>query len=251
MRSLLFLLLLLTTQHLLSQKVDSLKQSTETTPKKKEDKLLLSLYERVIWDVNGNVRYDENIVSNLKLNDWLRAEGGFRLGHRPQKFDSYYHYKLELQTKSFWKTARIFIRLSNDVNQSAPKYARSYYIAVTELRRPLSKSFSVLAAFGHVIATQRDNLQDGTPSFSGTKTDYNAYKVGLRYSLRDKGFVEAMCGNYDVFNPYQPSNSFLQTHFEYELSKRVLWTSNLRYQFDSRLDQPLGYFIIAGVRIRY
>lgn len=246
----LFLFLLIISQHLLAQQADSFKRLNEA-PAKKEDKLLLSLYERVIWDARGNVRYDENVVANVRLNHWLRTEGGFRLGHRPQKFDSYYHYKLELQTKSFWKTAKFFVRLSNDINQSVPQYARSYYIAVAELRRPVSKSFSMLAAFGHVIATQRDNSLEGAPSFSGTQTDYNAYKVGLRYALRDKGFLEAMCGNYDIFNPYQPSNSFLQTHFEYEISSRVLFTNNLRYQFDSRLDQPLGYFIIAGVRLRY
>ena len=54
--------------------------------------------------------------------------------------------------------------------------------------------------------------------------------------------MEAMIGNYDVFNPYMPSNSFLQTHFEYDLSRRASFTSNLRYQFDQSLDKPLGYF---------
>jgi hypothetical protein len=233
-----------------AQKVDSLRKE-QMPSKKRDDKMTLSLYERVIWDAQGNVRYDENIVSNLKLNPWLRAEGGIRFGHHPQKFDSYYHYKLELQTKSFWQTVRFFIRLSNDVNKSTPVYARSYYLAVAEVRRPISKSFSVLAAWGQVLATQRDNSSDAAPSFSGTQTNYMAYKIGLRYAMKEKGYVEATLGNYDVFNPYMPSNSFLQTHFEYDLSRRTSFTSNLRYQFDHSLDKPLGYFIIAGVRLHF
>lgn len=241
------LALFIVTHSLQAQKADSLRKPT----KRPEDKMTLSLYERVIWDAQGNDRYDENIVSNFKLNPWLRGEGGIRFGHRPQKFDSYYHYKLELQTKSFWQTVRFFIRLSNDINKSTPVYARSYYLAVAELRRPLSKSFSFLAAWGQVLATQRDNSSDAVPSFSGTQTNYMAYKIGLRYLLMEKGFMEAMVGNYDVFNPYMPSNSFLQMHFEYDLSKRVSFTSNLRYQFNASLDKPLSYFIIAGVRIHF
>jgi hypothetical protein len=234
-----------------AQNTDSLQKTVAPSSKKPEDKITLSLYERVISDPKGNMRYDENIVSNFRLNSWLHSEVGFRLGHRPQKFDSYYHYKLELQTKSFGKTVRFFVRLSNDINQSAPVYARSYYIAVAEVRRPISKSFSFLAAWGHVLAAQRDNSLEGIPSISGTQTNYTAYKVGLRYSLREKGFVELMCGNYDVFNPYQPSNSFLQTHFEYDLSRQISFTSNLRYQFDNSLDRPLSNFLIAGVRIHF
>ena len=232
-----------------AQKADSLYKE-KAPAKRPEDKITLSLYERVIWDAQGNVRYDENIVSNFKLNSWLRGEGGIRFGHRPEKFDSYYHYKLELQTKSFWQTVRFFVRLSNDINRSNPVYARSYYIAVAEARRPISKSFSFLAALGQVLATQRDNSTDGSPSFSGTQTNYMAYKVGLRHT-RKKGFTEAMVGNYDVFNPYMPSNSFLQMHFEQDLSKRVSFTSNLRYQFNTSLDKPLSYFIIAGVRLHF
>jgi len=232
-----------------AQKVDTLRKE-QAPSKRPEDKITLSLYERVIWDAQGNVRYDENIVSNFKLNPWLRGEGGIRFGHRPEKFDSYYHYKLELQTKSFWQTVRFFVRLSNDINKSNPVYTRSYYLAVAEVRRPLLKSFSFLAALGQVLTTQRDNSSDATPSFSGTQTNYLAYKVGLRHT-KEKGFVEAMVGNYDVFNPYMPSNSFVQMHFERDLSKRVSFTSNLRYQFNTSLDKPLSYFIIAGVRIHF
>lgn len=243
-------ILFLITQSLLAQKIDSLKK--EPTPsQKQESKIIFTPYERVIWDTKGNVRWDENIVVNFKLNSWLRSEVGFRTGHRSQKFDSYYHYKLELQTKSFWNTARVFIRLSDDVTLSEPIYSRSYYIAVAEFRRPISKSFSFLAAWGHVLATQRDNSLDGMPSFRGTHTNYTAYKVGLRYTINEKGSVELTCGNYDIFNPYQPVDSFLQTHFEYKLSKRSSFTSNLRYQFDTRVDNPIGYFIIAGIRIRF
>ncbi len=130
-------------------------------------------------------------------------------------------------------------------------YARSYYIAVAEARKPISKSLSFLAAWGHVLATQRDNSSDGIPALSGTSTNYNAYKIGFRYTFRAKGFIETTCGNYDVFNPYQPNNSFLQTHFEYNLSSRTALTSNFRYQFDYSLYKPLSYFLIAGVRLRF
>jgi len=246
LKFLLLLALILISLTLQAQQIDSLRKA-----KAPDDKITVSLYERVISDAKGNLRYDENIVSNLKLNQWLRGEAGFRWGHRPQKFDSYYHYKLELQTKSFWNTVRVFARISNDINQSAPLYVRSYYIAAAEVRRPLSRSFSFLAAWGHVLATQRNNSLDQSPSFSGTQTNYNAYKIGVRYALRQKGFVEATCGNYDVFNPYVPTNSFLQMHFEYRLSSRASFTSNLRYQFDKNFDKPLSYFFIAGVRLRF
>jgi hypothetical protein len=229
---------------LFAQKADSIRT-------KPEDKITLTLYERVITDSKGNVRYDENIVYNFKLNRWLRTEAGIRFGHRPQKFDSYYHYKLELQTKSFWNTVRVFVRLSNDITQSSPAYSRSYYIGVAEVRRPLSKSFSFLAAWGHVLATQRNKSLELTPSFDGTQTNYNAYKVGFRYLLNKKGFTELTCGNYDVFNPYAPANSFLQMHFEYDLSRRISFTSNFRYQFDQTPDKPLSNFYIAGVRIHF
>ncbi len=233
-----------------AQKTDSLIKENAPS-KKREDKITVTLYERYITDAKGNVRYDENIVSNFKVNRWLRTEVGIRFGHRPQKFDSYYHYKLELQTKSFWNTVRVFARVSNDINQSAPAYSRSYYIGVAEVRRPLSKSFAFLAAWGHVLATQRNNSLDGTPSFSGTQTNYNAYKIGFRYLLNSEGYTELTCGNYDVFNPYTPANSFLQIHFEYDISRRISFTSNYRYQFDKTVNRPLINFLIACVRIHF
>ena len=240
--------LLIVPGSLCAQKTDSIRKDQ---PRKPEDKITLTLYERLISDAKGNVRYDENIVSNFRLNRWLRTEAGIRFGHRPQKFDSYYHYKLELQTKSFWNTVRVFVRLSNDITQSAPAYSRSYYIGVAEVRRSLSKSISFLAAWGHVLATQRNNSLDGIPSFNGTRTNFTAYKIGFRYLLRQKGFTELTCGNYDVFNPYTPANSFLQMSFEYDLSRRISFTSNVRYQFDKTIDKPLSNFLIAGVRIHF
>jgi hypothetical protein len=79
------------------------------------DKITLLTYVRAISDNKGNIRVDENIVGNFKLINWLKLEAGIRQGERPKNFDSYYHYKLELQTKSFLKILRIIARVSDNV----------------------------------------------------------------------------------------------------------------------------------------
>ena len=83
--------------------------------KPKSDKITLLTYARVISDAKGNLRADENVVGNFKLINWLKLEAGYRQGERPHSFDSYYHYKFELQTKSFWKTVRVIGRISDNV----------------------------------------------------------------------------------------------------------------------------------------
>ncbi len=96
-----------------AQKTDSLK--TEELKEKESDKITVLMYVRVIRDAAGNVRMDENIVPNFKLNKWLRLELGVRQGERPQQFGSYNHYKVELQTKMILKTVRLLARLSDNI----------------------------------------------------------------------------------------------------------------------------------------
>ncbi len=208
------------------------------------------LYARVISDASGNVRVDQNIVPNFRLNNWLRVEAGVRFGERPQKFDSYYHYKLELQTKSFWKTVRFFGRLSENVIQyPMPVYAKSNYLIVAELKRPVAHSLVAMLAWGYVFSAQQNNSLDAIPATTGSVSGYPTYKIALRYLLGDKGFIEAVYGAYDVFNPYVLSSPFLQTSFEYELGERTALYSYFRYQYNSAITTPLNDFIGLGVKL--
>jgi len=107
------------------------------------EKLMLLIYSRIISDANGNVRIDENFVPNIRLNKLLKLELGIRQRERPQRFDSYYHYKVELQTKSFWKTLRFIARLSDNViKYPTPSYAKSNYLFIAESKFTLSKTIT-------------------------------------------------------------------------------------------------------------
>jgi hypothetical protein len=219
----------------------------------KTDKLMLLIYSRIISDNNGNVRIDENFVPNIRLNKLLKLELGIRQGERPQRFDSYYHYKIELQTKSFWKMVRFIARLSDNViKYPSPNYAKSNYLFIAESKFPLSKSFVALVAGGYVFTRQQNNTTDGLPSVNtGDRNDYPTFKLAIRYLLRDRGFVEAVYGAYDVFNPYLLTSPFLQTTFEYEITERTELYSYFRYQYNSSLAQPLNDFIGLGVKLHF
>ncbi len=236
-------------ENLSGQAIDSLQKKT-LSHAKESDKVSLLLYARIILDANGNIRIDENIVPNFKLNNWLRLELGFRQGERPQKFDSYNHYKVELQTKSFWKAVRFVARLSDNIIQyPLPTYSKTNYLVLAESKYPIFHSFVAVVAGGYVFSYQKNNSLDGWPTTSGNKINQPIYKVGLRYMLKDAGFIEAVIGTYDVFNPYLLTAPFMQMSFDYDLSERCTLYSYFRYQYSEHIDVPLNDFLGLGVRL--
>jgi hypothetical protein len=235
----------------IAQENDSL-QSKKHEGRSKADALNVLLYSRFIADASGNLRVDENIVANFKLTSWMRIEAGFRQGERPQQFDSYYHYKIELQTKSFWKSVRFIARLSeNVIKYPPPVYTKSNYLFIAEGKYPLSGHFTAMAALGYVFTYQVDGSQDARPSTQGTQNFYPTFKFALRYAFRDRGFVEAVYGAYDVFNPYLLSSPFAQVAADYEISKRVTLYTYFRYQFNNEFTVPLNEFLGLGVRLHF
>lgn len=240
--TLLITAILLVSTSVCAQKKDTVERS---------DRLTFLIYARLISDASGNIRIDENFVPNIRLNKWLKLELGIRQGERPQRFDAYYHYKVELQTKSFWKTVRFIARLSDNViKYPNPDYTKSNYLFIAESKFPLSKSFVALVTGGYVFTFQENNSIDGLPSInSGIENNYPTYKLAVRYLLKDRGFVEAVYGAYDVFNPYLLSSPFLQTTFEYEITERLDLYSYVRYQYSSSIGEPLNDFIGLGVKI--
>ena len=226
-------------------------EESVTTGKKEEERISLLVYARVIHNSNGTFRVDENIVPNFRLNKLLRLELGFRQGETSNSLGSYNHYKVELQTKYFYNKFRLLIRMSDRIVRfPSPSYSNSNYLAVVESRFPLGKSFSLLAAAGYVYTFQKNDLLEGWPIASGAKDNFPTYKLALRYNLHGKGFVEAVYGAYDVFNPYPVSAPFTQASFDYHLSTRYTLYSYFRYQFSQSLDAALNEFLCLGVRIR-
>src|SRR5882724_7119571 len=122
----LILLILVTSVIASGQKTDSLKNRPLSEHSLKSDAMTLLIYTRTISDANGNVRFDQNIVPNFKVNKWLRVELGIRQGERPNNIGAYNHYKIEIQTKSFFKTVRLIARMSdNIVRYTSPNYSRT------------------------------------------------------------------------------------------------------------------------------
>lgn len=207
------------------------------------------IYARVIRDAHGNVRVDENIVSAFRLVPWLYLEPGLRVGEADA--GSYAHYKVEFRTKSFWRTIRMFVRMSdNIVAYGEPHYRRTNYLAVAESVWPLSRSFSFLAAIGNVYSRQVTNSLEAWPSLSmGAYNSYWIYKASIRYHVNDKGSVEIMAGSYDVFNPYLPSMPFVQASFDYHFTHKTALYSYFRYQYNRQQGQPVNDFLGVGVRL--
>jgi len=226
-------------------------QQPDSVNEPPREKISLLVYARVITDANGNWRIDQNIVPNFRLNRWLKLELGVRHGETTNQFGAYYHYKLELQTKSFWKKVRFVARMSdNVVDYTTPDYRRSNYLFIAESKLPLSKSWIILAAFGYVYSSTQNNSQEGLPNIdAGKGNNYPTYKAGLRYLIRDKGNLDLVVGSYDVFNPYLLVSPFTQAGFDYEITKRTALYSYFRYQFDHQIDIPLNYFLGAGVKL--
>ena len=218
--------------------------------KENEEKISLLIYTRVIHNDNGSFRVDGNLVPNFKLNNLLRLELGFRHGATAENLSSYNHYKAELQTKFFFEKFRLLFRLSDRiVRYPSPSFSNSNYLMIAESRFPLGKSFTVLAALGYVYTFQKNDVEDW-PIATGIISQFPTYKLSLRYNLRNKGFVEAVYGAYDVFNPYPIAAPFLQTSLDYPLFMRCTLYSYFRYQFNKSPRTPLNEFVGAGVKVR-
>jgi hypothetical protein len=236
---------------LCAQDIDTIKNKSSSRAKEQE-RISLLIYTRTIADAKGNLRFDQNIVSRIKLNDWLRLELGVRKGETSQTLDAYYHYKAELQTKSFWNTVRFVARLSdNIVKYTNPVYDRSNYLLIAEGKYALSGSWVGLLSGGYVFTRQQNNSLDGCPVTHGTQKNNPTYKIGLRYLIRGRGTIDAVWGTYDIFNPYVLSNPFFQLALEYEFSKRLSLLFNLRYQYNGRVDVPLNKFLGLGVHYHF
>ena len=128
----------------------------------KTEAVSLLLYNRLIIDAKGNVRTDQNIVPTFRLNKLLKLQVGFRLGERPHNLNSYYHYKIELQTKQFWNTLRFIARMSTNVIESTgpdlgDPYTKSNYLGVAEVKYPLSKKFLLAGGLGYLYAFKKAN----------------------------------------------------------------------------------------------
>jgi len=216
------------------------------------EKLNLLFYTRMIRSADGQFRMDESLVSNFKLSPWLRLELGLRHGERSGKFLAYDGYKVELQTKSFFKIVRFVARMSDKISDyPAPSYAESNYLLIAEGKYPVSHAFTVMGALGTVWSTHRDNTTDGLPAMKGAGDPYLTYKAGLRYHLKDKGFLEATTGSYDVFNPYALDSPFVQLAFDHEISHRWTFYSYFRHQYDRHTGAALNDFLCLGVRLHF
>ncbi|WP_338870532.1 hypothetical protein WBJ53_23015 [Spirosoma sp. SC4-14] len=228
-------------------------RDTKPEPVRKETASLL-IYNRTIIDANGHVRTDQNFVPNIRLNSFLKLELGFRIGERPQtqRVDAYDHYKIELQTKSFWNTLRFIARMStNIIKAPQPTYTKSNYIGVAEGKFPLSKRFMAVGGLGYVYSFQKNNDVEASPVTAGSETSHILYKAAIRYRFDPRGFVEGVFGTYDVFNPYQTNEPFTQVDCEYELSPRATLYGYVRYQDENKFNVPLNVFQCVGIRVHF
>ena len=217
-----------------------------------EEKLNLLFYTRIIQSADGQFRIDQSLVSNFKLSPWLRLELGLRHGERSGKFMAYDGYKVELQTKSFFRIVRFVARMSDKISDyPTPSYAESNYLLIAEGKYPVSHAFTVLGALGTVWSTHRDNTTDGLPAVKGAGDPYLTYKVGVRYHLKDRGFLEATAGSYDVFNPYALDSPFVQLALDYEISHRWTFYSYFRHQYDWHTGAARNEFLCVGVRLHF
>jgi len=248
----LILLILMTSVIASGQKTDSLKSKSLSEHSSRSDAMTLIIYTRTISDANGNVRFDQNIVPNFKVNKWLRVELGIRQGERLNNIGAYNHYKIEIQTKSFFKTVRLIARMSdNVVRYTSPNYSRTNYLLIAESKYPLSDKFDAIVNVGYSFAIEKDNVLQGEPIVSGSNDDHGIYKLGVKYKLNDKGALEALIGTYDVFNPYLLTQPFTQVSFDYELFKGGALYSYFRYQYNKSFDTPFNDFLGLGLKLSF
>ena len=259
MRKSFFLLLMLTAAGASAQtpeRPDSLRTTATANKSRRIETASLLLYNRIILDARGNVRFDQNVVPTFRITSLFRLQVGFRLGERPNNFNSYYHYKVELQTKQFWNAIRLLARMSTNVienpgpNGGSP-YTRSNYLGVAEGRYPLSEKFTLTGGVGYLYSFRSDNDLEGLPITAGSQNNHILYKAALHYEFNPRGFVGAAFGTYDVFNPYNLNEPFAQVDCEYDFSERSTLYTYYRYQEAGHFNQPLNSFICLGIRLHF
>lgn len=180
----------------------------------------------------------------------MRVEAGFRQGERPGRWDSYYHYKLELQSKWFWQKMRLIARVSDNViNYPSPPFRKTNELFVFEGRFPLGAGFRLLAGAGYVWSAQQKYRPDALPTSAGQLSNSFIFRTALRYYVNKKNFLEAVYGSYDVFNPYALNQPFLQISGDNELSSLCTFAWYLRYQYSNRVTTPFNYFLGLGLRL--
>ena len=237
------------------ENADSLRGAKPEKAKKIETVSLL-LYSRTIIDAHGNVRFDQNVVPTIRLNNLLKLQVGFRFGERPQNFNSYYHYKVEVQTKQFWNAVRFLARMSTNVIETpgpdgGSPYTKTNYLSVAEGRFPLSEKFRFVGGIGYLTSFKKNNYLEGLPVTDGTTNNHLIYKAALHYEFSPRGFVGAAFGTYDVFNPYNLNEPFAQIDCEYDFSERSTLYTYYRYQEAGHFNEPLNSFICLGVRLHF
>lgn len=225
-------------------------ETTDTTHRNVNgEKITLLTYVRVISSAKGQYRFDQNIVPNIRLNKWLRLEAGIRFGERPGRFNAYYHYKLELQTRRFWNTVRVLARISDNViRYPSPSYRKTNELFAVEGRIKALPSLQLLGGGGYLFSAQQNHNTEALPTRQGDHNDYFIFKLSARYLL-DKGFLETTFGSYDTFNPYEPDKPFFQESFEYDMPRHCTAYSYFRYQYDGDVLTPNNYFLCIGVRV--
>jgi hypothetical protein len=211
----------------------------------------LLTYVRVISDANGSFRTDQNIVPRFELLKWLNLELGIRFGERPAQFNSYYHYKAELQTNWIWNSARLVARISDNVIIFPdPSYRKTNELFAVETKCRLSSLFQTLIAAGYVFSTRQNNSLDAFPTARGMQLNYPVFKLALRCFIKNREQMELMYGSYDVFNPYEIDKPFVQVSWEYELSNTCALFSYFRYQYNISVFKPFNYFFGLGLKMR-
>lgn len=213
-------------------------------------KIKVAIYERVISSSTGNWRSDQNFVVNYRLINWLRLEAGVRFGERPKYLHSYYHYKIELQSKWFCETFRVIARMSDDVVElPSPNFEKTNELFIAEAKHPISKHFQIMAGAGYLFSSQLIHESDVLPTNMGIKNKYPIYKLALKYFFT-KTELELAYGSYDVFNPYLYNQPFIQIFANYTLSKLFSLQSYFRYQYNRSILKPNNYFLSAGFAYR-
>ena len=214
--------------------------------KKHTDALHLLIYSRLINNHNGRSRLDESFICNFKVYDLFRLEAGVRLGERSSALLSYYQYKFELQSNTFFDYFHLYARLSQNVqNTPTPMLRQSNWLLISEGRYFLSPKFQSMVALGVVF-----NASNSTPSLfptvSGTSQNHPLFKATLRYFLKEASFVDVIYGNYDLFNPYQTNSPFFQAMIEHELSDSIALYTYVRYQYLNSVFSAYNYFFAIG-----